>query len=88
MVYSSCFFLAAMATATAPATLTSHMLFRRIQREELMLKRLLTTGHFVPAAGPSQAAAVTRHAPKGLLPEIELVVALGVLAYLPLLCWH
>jgi hypothetical protein len=86
MVYSSCFFLAAMATATAPATLTSHVLFRRIQREGLMLKELLTAGHFVPAAGQSQAAAVTRHAPKGLLPEIELVVALVALAYSPLLC--
>jgi hypothetical protein len=87
MVYSSCFFLAAVATATAPATLTSHVLFRRIQREGLMLKGLLTAGHFALAAGPSQAAAVTRHAPKGLLPEIELV-ALVALAYSPLLCWR
>ncbi len=69
MVYSSSFFLAAVATATAPATLTSHVLFRMIQREGLMLKGLLTAGRFVPAAGPSQAAAVTRHAPKGFLPE-------------------
>jgi hypothetical protein len=88
MVYSSCFFLAAVATATAPATLTSHVLFRRIQREGLMLNGLLTAGRFVPAAGPSQAAAVTWHAPKGLLPEIELVVALVALAYSPLLCWR
>ncbi len=87
MVYSSCFFLAAVATATMPATLTSHVLFRRIQRVGLMLKGLLTTGRFVPVASPSQAAAVTRHAPKGLLPEIELVFALVALAYLPLLCW-
>ncbi len=88
MVYSSCFFLAAIATATAPATLTSHMLFRRIQREGLMLKGLLTAGHFEPAASPSQVMAVTWHAPKGLLPEIELIVALVALAYLPLLCWR
>jgi hypothetical protein len=88
MVYSSCFFLAAVATATVPATLTSHVLFRRIQREGMMLKGLLTARRFVPAAGPSQAAAVTRHAPKGLLPEIELAVALVVLVYLPLLCWR
>ncbi len=88
MVYSSCFFLAAVATATAPATLTSHVLFRKIQREGLMLKGLLTAGRFVPAASPSQAAAVPRYAPKGLLPEIELVVALVTLAYSPLLCWH
>ncbi len=88
MVYSSCFFLAVVATATAPATLTFHVLFRRIQREGLMLKGLLTAGHFVPAAGSSQATAVTRHAPKGLLPEIELVVALVALVYLPLLCWR
>jgi hypothetical protein len=87
VAFSPCFFLAAMATATAPTTLTSHMLFRRIQREGLMLKGLLTAGHFVPAAGPSQAAAVTWHAPKGLLPEIELVVALVVLAYSHLLRW-
>ncbi len=80
MAFSSCFFLAAVATATAPATLTSHVLFRRIQREGLMLKGLLTAWHFVPAASPSQVAAVTRHAPKGLLPEIELVVALVELA--------
>jgi hypothetical protein len=53
-----------------------------------MLKGLLTAGRFVPVASPSQAAAVTRHAPKGLLPEIELVVALVALAYLPLLCWR
>ena len=53
-----------------------------------MLKGLLTAGRFVPTAGPSQAVAVTRHAPKGLLPEIELVVALVALAYLPLLCWR
>ncbi len=87
MVYSSCFFLAAVATATVPATLTSHN-FRRIQREGLMLKGLLTAGHFVLAAVPSQAAAVTWHAPKGLLPEIELVVALVALVYMPFLCWR
>ncbi len=44
-----------------------------------MLKWLLTAGHFVLAASPSQAAVVTWHAPKGLLPEIELVVALVAL---------
>jgi hypothetical protein len=64
MAFSSCFFLAAVATATAPATPSSHMLFKRIQREGLMMKGLSTAGWFVPAAGPSQATAVTWHAPK------------------------
>ncbi len=64
MAFSSCFFLAAVATATAPVTPSSHMLFRRIQREGLMLKGLSTAGWFVPAAGPSQATAVTWRAPK------------------------
>jgi hypothetical protein len=64
MAFSSCFFLAAVATATTPATPSSHVLFRRIQREGLMLKGLSTAGRFVPAAGPSQATAVTRCTPK------------------------
>ncbi len=64
MAFSSCFFSAAVATATTPATPSSHMLFRRIQRVGLMLKGLSTAGQFVPAAGPSQATAVTRLAPK------------------------
>ncbi len=64
VAFSSCFFLAAVATATAPATPSSHVLFRRIQREGLMLKGLSTAGWFVPAAGPSQATAVTQCAPK------------------------
>ncbi len=64
MAFFSCFFLAAVATATAPVTPSSHVLFRRTQREGLMLKGLSTAGRFVPAAGPSQATAVTRHAPK------------------------
>jgi hypothetical protein len=64
VAFSSCFFLAAMATATAPATPSSHVLFRRIQREGLMLKGLSTAGWFVLAAGPSHATGVTWHAPK------------------------
>ncbi len=64
MAFSSCFFLAAVATATAPATPSSHVLFRRIQREGLMLKGLSTAGQFVLAAGPSQATVVTWRAPK------------------------
>jgi hypothetical protein len=64
VAFSSCFFLAAVATATAPATPSSCVLFRRIQRVGLMLKGLSTAGQFVPAAGPSQATAVTSRAPK------------------------
>jgi hypothetical protein len=64
VAFPSCFFLAAMATATAPATPSSHVLFRRNQMVGLMLKGLSTTGRFVPAAGPSQATVVTRRAPK------------------------
>jgi hypothetical protein len=64
VAFSSCFFLAAVATATAPATPLSYMLFRRIQRAGLMLKGLSTAGRFVPAAGPSQAMVVTWHTPK------------------------
>jgi hypothetical protein len=38
-----------------------------------MLKGLLTAGHFVPAAGPSQAVAVTRCAPKAAhCPKLSL----------------
>ncbi len=73
MAFSYCFFLAAMAIATAPAIPTSHVLFRRIQREGSMLKGLLTAGLFVPVAGPSQAAAVTRCAPKAAhCPKLSL----------------
>jgi hypothetical protein len=64
VAFSSCFFLAPMATANVPVTPSSHVLFRRIQREGLMLKGLSTAGRFVPVAGPSQATAVTRCAPK------------------------
>jgi hypothetical protein len=64
VAFSSCFFLAAVATATAPATPSSHVLFRRIQRVELMLKGLSTAGQFVPTAGPSQATVVIWRAPK------------------------
>ncbi len=64
MAFSSCFFSAAVATATVPATPSSHMLFRRIQRLGLMLKGLSTVGRFVLEASPSQAMVVTRHAPK------------------------
>ncbi len=59
MAFSSCFFLAAVAIATASATPSSHVLFRRIQREGLMLKGLSTVGQFMPASGPSHATAVT-----------------------------
>ncbi len=38
MAFFSCFFLAAVATATAPAAPSSPMLFQRSQREGLMLK--------------------------------------------------
>ncbi len=38
MAFFSCFFLTAMATATAPAAPSSTMLFQSIQREGLMLK--------------------------------------------------
>ncbi len=64
MAFSSCFFLAAVATATAPVTPSSHVLFRKIQREGLMLKGLSTAGRFVPVASPSQATVVTGCAPK------------------------
>ncbi len=66
MAFFSCFFLAAVATATAPVTPSSHVLFRRIQREGLMLKGLSTPGRFVPAAGPSQAMAATWRAVRPL----------------------
>jgi hypothetical protein len=62
--FSSCFYLTAVATAIASVTPSSHMLFRRIQREGLMLKGLSTAGRFMPAAGPSQATAITWRAPK------------------------
>jgi hypothetical protein len=38
MAFFCCFFLAALATATAPAAPSSSMLFQRSQREGLMLK--------------------------------------------------
>jgi hypothetical protein len=41
VAFFSCFFLAAMATATAPAAPSSPMLFQRIQREGLMLKGVM-----------------------------------------------
>jgi hypothetical protein len=80
MVYSSCFFLAAVAAATAPATLTSHMLFRRIQREGLMVKGLLTAGRFVPAAGSFR--------PRRSLGMLQTAYCLKLILLLPLLHWR
>ena len=104
MTISSCLFLTAVATATVPAIPTSHVLFRRIQREGSMLKGLSTAGHFMPAARPSQAAAVTRCAPKAahclklslLLPSLRWrtrpccagITASIALVSLPSMRWH
>jgi hypothetical protein len=82
MAFSSCLFLTAVATATVPAIPTSHVLFRRIQREGSMLKGLSTAGHFMPAARPSQAAAVTWWC----APKAAHCLKLSLL--LPSLCWR
>jgi hypothetical protein len=88
MVYSSCFFLAAVATATAPATLTSHVLFRSIQREGLMLKGLLTAGRFLPAGDPSRPQRSLGMLQTAYCLKLSLLLPLLRWRTHPLLCWH